>query len=99
MSAQRQVDDLRSRLADAQSNWQLAQAAADAAGQERMQLLQHVEQELNRASLVEQVCVCVFTSRTVCSAYLPPMRSLAAFNLCTKRLAHAASLNAGQPPS
>lgn len=55
VSAQRQADDLRSRLAEAQSNWQLAQAAADAATQERSQLLQQVSQELNRASLVEQV--------------------------------------------
>jgi hypothetical protein len=55
VSAQRQADDLRSRLADAQSKLQLAQAAADAAAQERAQLLQQVAQELNRASLVEQV--------------------------------------------
>jgi len=57
VSAQRQADDLRSRLAEAQSSRQLAQAAADAAAQERTQLLQHVAQELNRASLVEQVGV------------------------------------------
>lgn len=55
VSAQRQADDLRSRLAEAQSNWQLAQAAADVAEQECTQLLQQVSQELNRASLVEQV--------------------------------------------
>jgi hypothetical protein len=47
---------MRSRLAEAQSNWQLAQAAVDAAEQECTQLLQQVSQELNRASLVEQVC-------------------------------------------
>lgn len=55
VSAERQADDLRSRLAGAQSKWQLAQAAADAAAQERTQLMQQVAQELNRASLVEQV--------------------------------------------
>lgn len=73
--AQRQADDLRSRLAEAQSNWQLAQAAADAAAQERSQLLQQVAQELNRASLVEQVCrmaltvqppPCLYFSCSVC---------------------------------
>lgn len=58
MSAQRQVDDLRSRLAEAHSNWQLAQAAAAAAEQERAELLQQASQQLNRASLVEQVCAC-----------------------------------------
>lgn len=55
VSAQRQADDLRSRLAGAQSKWQLAQAAADAAAQERSELMQQVAQELNRAPVVEQV--------------------------------------------
>jgi uncharacterized protein involved in exopolysaccharide biosynthesis len=58
VSAQRQADDLRSRLAEAHSNWQLAQAAAAAAEQERAELLQQASQQLNRASLVEQVCAC-----------------------------------------
>lgn len=67
VSAQRQADDLRSRLAEAQSNWQLAQAAADAAAHERTQLLQQVSQELNRAALVEQVSPCMLTNFGHCT--------------------------------
>lgn len=55
LAAQRQAHDLRSRLAEAQAGWQRAQAAADGAQQERTHLLQQFAQELNKASLVEQV--------------------------------------------
>lgn len=54
-AAQRQLEDCRTALAAAQAECKLAQATAEAISKERNQLLQHLAQEMNKSTLVEQV--------------------------------------------